>query len=427
MPKKNILLISYYWPPSGGAGVQRWLKMSKYLANDFNFHVYTPENPEVPANDEALLKEIHANIKVVRTKIIEPYKILGLLSGKKQNHSNYLPSANKKPSLISKLMTWVRGNVFIPDPRMFWISPSVSYLKKYIQAEKIDTIISTGPPHSMHVIALKLKKKFPELNWLADFRDPWTFIDFFDQLGMNERARKKHFRLEKAVFNHANHVITVSPSWAKTYANLYQRNVEVIFNGYDDADFTSAENTKIDSYTIRYFGFMNADRNPDILWESLQALLTKKPELNKLLNVEIYGKVNTLIQERIKHYQLQSTVVFKEYIPHHEVTSLMCKSGILLLILNNTPNEDGILPGKMYEYMGAKRPILCIGNPDGDGAKILEECNAGKTFHFTDDTEKVVQFLEEMLNATNYLGKEAEVLKYTRKNQAEAYKKLLLN
>lgn len=427
MSKKNILLISYYWPPSGGAGVQRWLKMTKYLASEFNIHVYTPENPEVPATDDALLKEVHPNIKVVRTNILEPYKILGLLSGKKQNHSNYLPSTGKKTSFISKLMTWVRGNVFIPDPRMFWIRPSVSYLKKYIRSEKIDTIISTGPPHSMHVIALKLKKHFPSIKWLADFRDPWTFIDFFDQLGMNERSRKKHFSLEKAVFNKADHVVTVSPSWAKTYYSLYQRKVEVIYNGYDDADFIPPKNLEIDRYTIRYFGFMNADRNPDILWEALQTLHVNNPEYKNKLKVEIYGKANTLIQYKIKEYQLENTVHFKEYIPHHEVTQLMCQSGVLLLILNNTPNEDGILPGKMYEYMGAKRPILCIGNCNGDGAKILEECNAGKTFHFTDEAENVTQFLKEKIETENYEGKYEKIVNYTRKNQAEAYKKLLLS
>jgi hypothetical protein len=222
---KKVLIITYYWPPSGGAGVQRWLKFVKYL-REFGWEpiVYTPENPEAPATDTSLLKDIPANITVIKQPIWEPYNLYkGFIGQKKEEKINAgFLSEKKKPGLAEKIAVWIRGNWFIPDARRFWIKPSVKFLSEHLRGNPVDVIVSTGPPHSMHLIALKLKKKL-NIPWLADFRDPWTTIDFYDKLMLTKSSDKKHKGLELEVLKNADKVVTVSWNWSKDFKKILNR------------------------------------------------------------------------------------------------------------------------------------------------------------------------------------------------------------
>lgn len=265
--KKKILIISYYFPPAGGPGVQRWLKFVKYL-RDFGVEpvLYVPQGAAYPVMDESLAAEIPAGVKVYRGRIVEPS---AWFSGGKKISAGFIDSSGRKKGWRQRLMTWIRANLFIPDARMLWIRPSVRRLKKILRDEGIDTLISTGPPHTTHLIGLRLKQNDPSLHWIADFRDPWTKIDYFHHLPLSAWARRRHFSLEDKVLQTADQVIAVTPSMARDYRPRVRGRLHVITNGYDTADIPQQPVEPDEKFTLCHVGSLNADRNPHELWEVL--------------------------------------------------------------------------------------------------------------------------------------------------------------
>lgn len=425
--KKRILLITYYWPPSGGAGVQRWLKMSKYLAElGWGITVYSPENPETPANDSSLRNEIHPSIKEIKRKIWEPYQLYSFLSGnKKSNHANYL-GANKK-GLIQNISEWIRANIFIPDPRCFWINPSINYLSTLQEESPFDFVISTGPPHSMHLIALGLKKKFKNIKWLADFRDPWTFIDFFHLLPLTEGSKNKHLSLEKEVIKHADALVTVSPSWAKNFEEIHGEKFNVIYNGYDPEDFknTPPAVTTDDTFTICHVGSLNSDRDPESLWTYLEEKCTSDKQFSQQLQIKLIGKVNPQTLTRITNNAILSTkLIYIDYLPHGEALIEMEKSSVLLLLINKSPNAIGIIPGKVYEYLASRKRVLCISPLENDCTRLLEEFKQVKVSNNENIKEAVDSLFNDFSNNAQ-LDYSTTYDKYSRKNQALEIDQLL--
>ena len=394
---KKVLIITYYWPPSGGAGVQRWLKFTKYL-RDFGWEpiIYTPEDGEYPVLDETLINDIPKKIEIIKRPIWEPYTFYKKFIGQKktQRVNAAFLSENKKPKLSEKLSIWVRGNFFIPDARRFWIKPSIKYLSKYLKENPVDAIISSGPPHSMHLIAFGLKQQF-DIKWIADFRDPWTEIDFYKDLMLTKYADNKHHILEKLVISHADEVIAIGNTMAESFNKIAPRNYNVITNGYDESDIVC--DSKLDEkFSIAHIGTLNKDRNPESLWKVLHDKV-KNPEFASKLEISLIGKVDYHVMERIAHYRLTDYVNKIEYMPHSEVIKHQQSSHILLLLLNDTPNAKGILTGKFFEYLAAKRPIIAIGPEDGDVAKILNETKAGKITDFS-ETQALSENIEFYYN-----------------------------
>jgi len=377
----KVLIITYYWPPSGGAGVQRWLKFVKYLYKNNGFEpiVYTPANPEFPAVDNTLLDEVPDDITILKTPIWEPYqaykKIAGLSREQKVNASGFI-SENKKPGKLQKFSVWLRGNFFIPDARKFWIKPSVKYLSEWLKNNPVDAIVSTGPPHSMHMIALGLKKK-TGIPWLADFRDPWTNIDFYHELQLTQWADRKHHKQELEVLKNADDVVVISNSMKSDFEKIYNRQYTVITNGFDTADIPSAEVKKDEFFSISHIGSMAKTRNPENLWRALARLKELVPSLKKDLVIKLIGTVDFEVTESIERYGLTNNLQKISYRPHDEIITLQKQSRVLLLIINNTPNAKVILPGKFFEYMASGRPVLCIGPHDGDAAAIIKETGCG--------------------------------------------------
>jgi len=383
---KKVLIITYYWPPSGGAGVQRWLKFSKYL-REFGWEpiIYTPENPEAPDFDDTLLADIPENITVIKKPVWEPYAIYKWLTGKKKGAriTHGFLQEKKGAGFMEKFSVWVRGNFFIPDARCFWIRPSVRFLSRYLQENPVDVVVSSGPPHSMHLIALGLKKRL-NVKWLADFRDPWTEIDFFDKLQLTRPALKKHKRLEKNVLKSADIVVTISRPLADDLNRLGAVNTRVITNGFDPEDFSFMPVAEDESFLLTHIGSLNADRNPDDLWQSLSELCQENEQLRSKLKLRFIGRNDISLRESLKKYTLISNTEFIEYMPHKEALRLAASSAVLLLLLNNTPNQKGIIPGKTFEYLAMKKPILCIGPTDGASAAILNETRVGITCGFNE-------------------------------------------
>ena len=395
--KRRVLIISYYWPPSGGAGVQRWLKFVKYL-RAFNWEpvIYTPENPEFPAIDESLFNDIPEGIEIVRTPIWEPYsfykKLIG--AGKNERINAGFLSEKKRPGLAEKFSIWLRGNFFIPDARKFWIKPSVRFLVKYLAEHPVDAIVSTGPPHSMHMIALGVKMK-TGIPWLADFRDPWTNIDLYQELMLTAWADKKHHHQELNVLKQADEVVVISRSMKSDFLKIYNRNYTVITNGFDAADMADLEVTPDHKFSIAHIGTMVKTRNPEALWQALSNEVAINQELAENLEIKLVGSVDYSVSDSIEKAGLTKYVNKISYLPHNEVIKIQQQSQVLLLLINDTPNSKVILPGKFFEYMASRRPILCIGPADGDAAQVIAETNSGYVVN-KDDVANMQQTIKQL-------------------------------
>jgi glycosyltransferase involved in cell wall biosynthesis len=393
---KKVLIISYYWPPSGGAGVQRWLKFAKYLrAYNWEPVIYTPLNPEAPAIDQSLEADIPEGIEVIKTKITEPYTAYKKFVGRKKEDSikSGFLSENKTPSLTENIAVWIRGNLFIPDARKYWIKPSVKFLRNYLKDHHIDAMVSTGPPHSMHMIAMGIKQKLI-VPWLADFRDPWTNIDFYDKLKLTKLADKKHRRMEAAVLQHADKIVTVSNNWANDFNTLGADKVEVITNGFDPEDFNFTKTDQRNTFSLCHIGSLNKDRNPKVLWEAIADICKENESFRKQLKLTFIGANDHSLKAALEKTGLIDQAEFISYLPHGDVLKEASKASVLLLLLNDTPNVEGIIPGKLFEYLALKRPIICIGSPTGDSSKIIHQTGTGKTIGFKNLDEIKIEMLE---------------------------------
>jgi len=376
---KRALIITYYWPPAGGSGVQRWLKFVKYF-RDFDIEpiVYTVKNANYPILDESLLKEIPKDIEILKQPIWEPNNLFSLGKKKSKQSAGFL---NNKPSLFGKMLQYVRANYFIPDARKFWVNPSVSFLKKYLKNNQIDILITTGPPHSVHLIGLKLKEDL-NLKWIADFRDPWVDIDYFHHLPLTKKSLKKHQYLEQNVVKKADAVMVVGNTMKENYLK-FNKNIFTITNGFDD-EITKEKVTLDTKFSITHIGLMNSDRNPVLFWKVLKEIGEDKPQFLNDLNVNLIGKIDKEILNSISENELNKKVNILNYVPHNKIGNYQKTSQILLLVVNNVPSAKGIITGKIFEYLKAKRPILAIAPNNGDLANIINETNAGFVIDYED-------------------------------------------
>jgi galactitol-specific phosphotransferase system IIB component len=417
MEPKKLLIITYYFPPAGGPGVQRWLKFVKYLP-EFNVQpiVYVPENPTYPIIDEGLVREISDKAVVLKNKIWEPYQLASVFSKKKTRKiSSGIFPHQKKQTFLDKTFLWVRGNLFIPDARVFWVKPSVLYLEKYIRENNIDTIVTSGPPHSLHLIGLELKEKL-NVKWFADFRDPWTTIGYHKALRLSSYAAKKHKGLEHKVLNSADTIIVTSKTTKTEFQAITNKPISVITNGYD---IENVEKQILDSkFTLAHIGSFLSDRNPQFLWECLVDLLHEIPDFKSHLEIKLIGAVSQEVLDSIQEFNLKPYLNLLGYVSHHEAIAHQKKSQVLLLIEINSEDTKSIIPGKLFEYMVSNRPIIAIGPQGSDFADIIKETNTGVFFDYTEKAKlkSVIldfynQFLEGKLQA-NGVG----LQQYSRKN-----------
>lgn len=454
---KRVLIISYYWPPTGGSGVQRWVKFAKYLPSEgWQPVVYTPENPEMLAVDHSLEAEIPAEVEVLKTHITEPYELyrrLGRLFSPFSHHEGpssschperpsslchperpqgvegsaqtglacsgaqkeVNPINSQKKSLGQKLSMWIRGNLFIPDPRCMWIGPSVKYLKKYLAEHPVDVIVSTGPPQSMHLIARRLHLA-TGIPWIADFRDPWTKMFYFKHLSLSKFSEWRHERLEKKVLDDATVVVAVSPLVQQDFQAMTDTPVELITNGYDESDFALAGQSGIpdkasaiehdnlptdrsegtvglpevaavekpQTFTVVHTGLFANDGNPEILWHALAEKCAAEPVFASALRIRLAGKTDVEIIDSIVAAGLGDKLTDLGYKAHKEVVTLQQSADLLMLPLRKEPEYKATLPGKLFEYLAARKPILGIGQTDGAMAQILATTSSGVVFDWED-------------------------------------------
>lgn len=394
--------------------MQRWLHFSKYLAeNGAELLVYCPSDASYAVLDESLLTQVPKNIKVLQQPIFEPNHLLSFFGGKnKQSSAGFL---NPNPSFFEKRLQFIRANYFIPDARKFWVKPSVSYLQKYLELQPVDVVITTGPPHSLHLIGLALKKSL-NCKWIADFRDPWMEIDYFHQLPLTAGAVEKHRKMEREVAETADGIIVVGKSM-QVYFQQFNPNTEVITNGYDQV--TSVAPVALDKkFSITHIGMMNADRDPQVFWKVLSMLKEEIPGFAEDLQIKLIGKVAPEVRKNIYTYNLSESLIYIDYLPHHEVLRHQSSAQVLLLAVNKVPSAKGIITGKIFEYLQAGRPILAVAPTDGDLAEIIEQTHAGHTVDFEDaiTLKKVIAAYYQLYKTDNLYQKTRNIEQYHRKN-----------
>lgn len=419
---KKVLIITYYWPPSGGSGVQRWLKFVKYLPQyGYTPYVFTPENPSFELKDESLLKDVPSEAEVIHFPIWEPYGLLPKKkssAAEKSSQSDNVGNAGKN-SFLMKIAKWVRANLIIPDPRVFWVRSSVQFLNDFIADNDISTIITTGPPHSIHLIGLGLKKKSPGIKWIADFRDPWSEWGFLDSLGVSPLSRRIHKYLEKRVFRFADTLLTITPFYQRQFSALSNKPVKLITNGFDEDDFAAVNPQRTNKFVIRHVGIVNEKCDPRSFIQAVETLMQRSPAFKENVIIDFVGDVNSGFKSFVKERSSVSDVTsFTAPLPHSALLKLYNETSLLLLVLAGYKDAEGYMPGKLFEYAATGLPVLGIGPEQGDAARMMDVTKIGSMIEST-DIERIVTalgaYFERWQKKESALNKDSKVQQFSRR------------
>lgn len=402
---KKVLIVTYYWPPAGGSGVQRFLYFTRYF-REFGWEptIYTMKNPDYPVVDEKLIKKVPFDIEVIKESGWEPFSIYRRITGKKKNEGLPNNLARTKGGFLHRLAVWIRGNFFIPDARVFWVKPSIKFLKNYLSNNHVDAIISTGPPHSTHLIAMELAEKF-HLPWVADFRDPWTKISYYDSLGLTYLADKKHKALERKVLRKASRVTTVTKRWKQDLESLGERDVDFVPNGFEEGAVkitSTKKETKI--LNILYVGVLSDDRSPLNFWKAVGKVVDQN-NYDFDLRIIFVGDIAEGVKRDLQNCGILSICEFKGYVNYTGLSEFYSLADLLLLV--GIPGEKGVLPAKVFEYAQTKVPVFGIGEHGGEMGDLIHDLNLGCYVDFEDE-KRIHSTLEKLFG----LFEERRLIKY---------------
>jgi hypothetical protein len=419
----KVLIIAYYWPPSGGSGVQRWLKFVKYLPQfGWKPYVFTPENPSFAIRDESLIKDVPDEAEVIHFPIWEPYESFFKLGNLFKQKTSAKPTdlvSTSGQSAFQRISTFIRANFLIPDPRVFWVRPSVKFLHDFLRDNQIRTIVTTGPPHSLHLIGHRLKKKDPSLRWLADFRDPWSEWGLLDSLKVSTPVRAIHKKLEAKILKNADHVITITPFYVRRFEALSGCKIALLTNGYDEDDFHSLLLEPTNQFVIRHVGIVNEKCDPRPFMLAVENAMRLNAEFAAKMRIDFVGEVHPAFRAFVvARPGLNAVVTFTPSIPHKQLISLYGKSSLLLLILTGYKDAEGYMPGKLFEYMATRLPIFAVGPSQGDAASMLQETNSGEMIDSGDGDRITGALLSafDFWKSGNIKKPEGKAEKFSRRN-----------
>lgn len=398
MPHR-VLLVTYYFPPSGGPGVQRALKFAKYLP-EFGWEpvvlTVREEDAAYPAYDHSLFQDVSPHLRIERTRAWDPYAMYARMLGKKKEETVGVAFAGESEiTWKHQLARWIRANLFLPDARVGWVPFAIRRGGRLLEEGDFSAIVTTGPPHSSHFIGRLLSRR-SGLPWVADFRDPWTGIHYAEKLPTTAPARRIDEALERKVLSSADCVTTVSPALVQDLLARHLREYRVIYNGFDPTDFPEPPAVLPDEFVVSYIGSLNEQSNPQALWQALSDL--NAPVRMPRLRVHLVGNIDSIALRSAEQYGLTALLKVEPYVPHTEAIDKMMHSALLLLVINRAPNVAGVVTGKVFEYIASGRPVLGIGPGHGDAAAILEESRAGKMFDYA-DVDAIARFLDSHYQA----------------------------
>ncbi len=378
--KNNLLIVTYYWPPSGGSGVQRWINLSNELTNlGWNVSILTTKNANYDQIDNSLSKSINKKIKVLKVPIFEPARFFKKTNNKSNNSNN----------LLKKLTLWIRANFFFPDSRMFWIKKASRFAIDYIKNNNINCVITTAPPFSSHLIGLNIKTK-TNIKWISDFRDPWSSFFQFKLMPINFYLKNKHQKFEQKCIVNSDCVITTSPSLTKIYSKK-NINSHTITNGFN----SFIEKTNDNKFTLVYSGLMKSVQNPKNLWKVLHEICIENTEFKKDFSLKLIGDIDHDILFSKDLEKIKKNVHFQPYLDKSQLDNEVSKARVLILSSVNMNNSGLIIPGKLFYYFSFKRPIIGFCSKDDDTAKIINKTKSGKVFDYI-ETEKLKNYILEL-------------------------------
>ena len=406
------MIITYYWPPAGGPGVQRWLKFVKYLP-DFNIEpiLFVPKNANYPLLDNSLNNEIKNGLKVIRFPITEISGFMPKFKFLKSIRSGNI-SKPKNQSFLQKVFFFIRGNLFIPDMKIFWKTSSVNFLSDYISQNNIDTIITTGPPHSVNLIGLELKRRL-NIKWISDFRDPWVNLNYLNRFHLLSSTKKRHIALRNKVLINSDAVIVTSEKLKTLFLNI-TTGVFKITNGFD---YINKEINLDKKFSISHVGSLYPERNPKFLWDILEELFDGS--LLSDLQINIIGNTSEKIKKELSKRKFKKSIKFYDYVDYNKATELMCSSQVLLMVEVNDEESSYAIPGKLFDYLNSKRPIISIGPTDSEVAQILNNTASGKFFNYHEVhslKSHIKKLYDRFKNGSNNSNTNQSIEKYNRKN-----------
>jgi len=423
---KSALILTYYWPPAGGPGVQRWLKFAKYL-EEFGWRpvILTVEKGVYSARDEALVKEVPGQLRVIKTKSRDPFRFYNMLKGKKDNEvSVALINIDKKRSLVDRLSMYIRSNFFIPDARKGWVPYAYRTAEKIIRQQTIDLVVTTGPPHSTHLAGLRLKKKLG-IKWLADLRDPWTTVYYNDMLPRTERTKQLDRRLEDEVLAHADAVSVVSPGMQTEFSNR-NKNVKVVMNGFDIEDMavTGVNRSEDARFRLTYTGNFKPNQHIPDIWDGLCELLEENEQFRNDFRLRFVGNLDASTPEYFEARSFRDNLEIKGYVPHHKVTLEMAVSDLLLFVVPKSKNNRLIITGKLFEYLASGTPVISVGPVDGDASHIIDDTGRETMMDYNNKTQfkaVIMKYYEAWLAGNKALTQlDTDMLEqFSRKSSAE--------
>lgn len=413
---KTVLILTYYWPPAGGPGVQRVLKFAKYLPQfGWSPVILTVKKGEYPAIDETLLKDVPEDLIVYKTPTLEPFALYRTFTGQKADDkiTTFVLTEDSRGSLKKRLAASIRGNLFIPDARIGWKPFAVKAARRIIRDHNIDLIFSTAPPMSTHLIAKEVAKK-SQLPWVADFRDPWTDVFYYHKLKRSKAALALDKRYEASVLQSADAIVTVSPTIVKLFEQKVTNHYFVIPNGYDAQDFHDIDPLPDDGkFHMVHAGHLAGNQNPTGLWQALQNLIKESSHFQQKLHINFYGSIHTEVHRSILEHGLEAFASFHQYIPHDKLVAVMKRAALLFFVVPETSYAKGIPTSKLFDYMGAGRPILGIGPEHGDAAEFVSQSQTGRVIE--NKPAAIKSFILSLQKNPDYFCSDQQTEKFTRK------------
>lgn len=415
----RILILTYYWPPGSGPGVQRWLKMSHELCEaGHDVSVVTVADGAYPSMDESLVMEVDPRVRVIRTATREPFRLFNRLRGKKGKEIPVgLTGIKESSSPIQRFAIWLRANYFIPDARKGWRPYAIRAIEDILNEQEIDIIITSGPPHSLHKVGQHFQMTHG-LKWVADFRDPWVNIHYHELMPMGPKAKEKHQRMEDEVLRRADLVTVVSPGMKREFHDR-ANHCQVVYNGFDQEDFREVSTVPSDDiFSISYVGNLKPNQNVEALWTALTELCEESEEFKTKLRLRLIGRKDPGLIARLSHMLPEGSLQDIPFLEHKQAVEAMCESTILLFVIPKAKDNSGILTGKLFEYLASGRPMLSIGPVDGDAAMILNDCGRPKMLTYDDKEGMKVQLVKQFENKAEPMPISGSEL-FSRKNQTQ--------